>query len=121
VRIVIQRWSGSEAGRSDSFPLGNVVIGRDESCDLRLDLHRDLEVSGRHAEIYLDPERGLRLRDLGSTNGTWLDGARIEDAPLRSGARIELGRGGLLLRVRLRRSLRERLAGRDPSRPAPPP
>lgn len=117
MRIVIQHISGRDAGRSDSFPLGTVRIGRDESCEVRLDLHRDLEVSTRHAEIYLDPERGLRLRDLGSTNGTWLDGVRIEDAPLGSGARIELGRGGIELRVRLRRSLREWLTGRDPARP----
>lgn len=121
MRIVIQHLGGREAGRSDSFPLGTVRIGRDEGCDVRLDLHRDLEVSGRHAEIYLDPARGLRLRDLGSTNGTWLDGERIEDAPLASGARVELGRGGILLRVRLRRSLREWLTGRDPARPAAAP
>ena len=117
MRIVIQHISGHEAGRSESFPLGTVRIGRDESCDVRLDLHRDLEVSSRHSEIYLDPARGLRLRDLGSTNGTWLDVDRVEDAPLPSGARIELGRGGVELRVRLRRSLREWLTGRDPAKP----
>lgn len=118
MRIVIQHLSGQEAGRSESFPLGTVLIGRDEACDVRLDLHRDLEVSGRHAELYLDPARGLRLRDLGSTNGTWLDGERIEEAPVANGARIELGRGGVRLRVRLRRSLREWLTGRDPAKPA---
>lgn len=117
MQIVIQHRSGSEAGRRDVYPLGTVVIGRDEGCDLRLDRQRDLEVSSRHAEIFLDPERGLRIRDLGSTNGTFVDGERVEDAPLANGSRIELGPGGVELRLKLRKSLLEKVTGRNPAAP----
>jgi hypothetical protein len=50
-------------------------------------------ISLYHAEIYRD-DRGLRIRDLGSTNGTFVDEARIEDAALLGQETIRLGAGG---------------------------
>ena len=122
MRIVIQHLTGGDAGRRDVIPLGpdpswSATIGRGENCTIRLDLHRDLEVSTRHAELYLDPERGLCIRDLGSTNGTLVNGTRIEDAPIATGAKIELGQGGVALRLKLRKSLGELLTGRNPASP----
>jgi pSer/pThr/pTyr-binding forkhead associated (FHA) protein len=117
VQIVIQHLTGSDAGRSDVFPLGSVRIGRDEACDVTLDLHRDLEVSSEHAELYLNPELGLCIRDLDSTNGTWVNGEKIEDTPIDAGAKIELGKGGVQLRLRLKKSLREWITRRNPAAP----
>ena len=115
--IVIQHLTGGDAGRRDVVPLGTVTIGRADDCTIRLDLHRDLEVSTRHAELFLDEERGLCIRDLGSTNGTYVDGQKIEDAPISSGAKIELGQGGVELRLKLKKSLGELLTGRNPAAP----
>jgi hypothetical protein len=53
-----------------------VVIGRDASCSLVIP--EDRYVSARHAEIDRDGRR-LLVRDLGSTNGTYVDGERVED------------------------------------------
>ena len=117
MRLIIQHLTGRDAGKRDILPLGRISIGRDASCDVQLDLHRDLEVSSRHAELYIDPERGLCIRDLGSTNGTYIDGERVDDDPIHDGAKIELGKGGVELRLRFRRSLRERLTGRNPALP----
>lgn len=121
MQIVIQYLSGGDAGRRDVFPLPregrSIVIGRGEECEIRLDLRKDLEVSTRHAELYLDPQRGLCLRDLGSTNGTLIDGETIDDAPISSGAKIELGEGGVLLRLKLKKSLGEWLTGKNPAAP----
>jgi len=64
-----------------------VVIGADRRCDLVLD---DAQVSRRHAEIQITPE-GVRVRDLGSTNGTWWQGSRIADAVVPSGASVRIG------------------------------
>ena len=50
----------------------------------------DLLVSRFHCEVAPSP-LGLHLRDLGSTNGTFVDGVRVEAAYLRHGARLSLG------------------------------
>ncbi|MGH7657849.1 MAG: trypsin-like peptidase domain-containing protein, partial [Gemmatimonadales bacterium] len=53
-----------------------VQFGRHPQCDLRFDAERDLEVSSRHASVTL--QGGVYfLRDLGSTNGTWVNGRRL--------------------------------------------
>ena len=68
-------------------------IGSAEDNELRID---DSSVSAHHCEIALEP-RGALLRDLGSTNGTYLDGVRIERAYLSPGSVIEIGGTRLLL------------------------
>jgi CRP-like cAMP-binding protein len=54
----------------------------------------DARLSRRHAEIAIGADGAATIRDLGSTNGTWLDGQRIGElpVPLRDGASIRLGR-----------------------------
>src|SRR5262245_66058042 len=63
------------------FALGDrpVIIGRDPKVDIVL--HPDSAASRRHAEIYPDG-RGWRIRDLGSVNGTDLNGHQLKDEPL---------------------------------------
>jgi len=71
----------------------HTVLGRGADADLRLD---DPSISRRHAEIVLsDPPR---LNDLGSTNGTFLDGERVQSAELYDGARVGLGSLTLVFR-----------------------
>ncbi|MGZ4591172.1 MAG: FhaA domain-containing protein [Actinomycetes bacterium] len=71
----------------------HTVLGRGGEADLRLD---DPGISRRHAEIVLsDPPR---LTDLGSTNGTFLDGERVASAELYDGARIGMGALTLVFR-----------------------
>jgi DNA-binding NtrC family response regulator len=55
-----------------------VVIGRDPACQLVVG---DTGVSSMHAELVATP-RGVRLRDLGSKNGTWVGDLRISEAYL---------------------------------------
>jgi pSer/pThr/pTyr-binding forkhead associated (FHA) protein len=55
-------------------------VGRADDCLIRLSGdERDLKVSRRHCEFRIDPPRVL-LRDLGSLNGTYLNGKRLEPA-----------------------------------------
>jgi DNA-binding NtrC family response regulator len=62
-------------------------IGRDESASFRLD---GTGVSRHHAELYRQGPLYV-LRDLGSTNGTWLGGRRIEHAPVSPGSVLRVG------------------------------
>ena len=79
------------AGGTQSLTVspGRILLaGRSPSCDLPV---RDLTVSRRHAEIELS-DGGVRVRDLGSTNGTFVDGAPIEEALAAAGSRIAFGK-----------------------------
>ena len=64
------------------------VVGRSAACDLPV---QDPTVSRRHAELELTGA-GVRVRDLGSTNGTYLDGVRVIDALATPGSRIAFGK-----------------------------
>ena len=65
-----------------------VVVGSDESCQLKLS---DASVSRRHFELSGGPG-GYRLRDLRSTNGVFIEGIQVIDGKVSEKARITLGR-----------------------------
>ena len=64
------------------------VLGREDGCDLVV---RDAKVSRRHAELEHAADRTYVLRDLGSANGTYVNGRRVEEAKLRGAEQIQLG------------------------------
>ncbi len=76
-------------GTTKHFPLPSsvTVVGRREDCDLCIPL---MVVSRRHCELNLD-QGNLKIRDLGSRNGTFLNGRQIEEAPINPGDRIQVG------------------------------
>ena len=55
-----------------------LLIGRDPSCGM---IGQDGSISRRHAEVYLEGSQ-LFIKDLGSSNGTWVDGAAVTGAPV---------------------------------------
>jgi diguanylate cyclase (GGDEF)-like protein len=66
---------------------GEVVLGRDAACTVPLPAE---DVSRRHARVTPD-EGGHLLADLGSTNGTFVNGRRIATHRLAAGDRVRLG------------------------------
>lgn len=64
---------GSQAGQSAELAAGTVMIGRGADCQLILD---DDYVSTRHARV-VSGDDGYYVEDLGSTNGTYVNGQRI--------------------------------------------
>jgi Domain of unknown function (DUF1707)/FHA domain len=82
------------------FPPGSgarFTIGRTHDCDLRL---TDLSVSRLHAELTRG-EDGWLLADLGSHNGTRLNGWLVrEPVPVRAGDRVEFGSAAFIMRDR---------------------
>ena len=64
-----------------------IVIGRDPSCDITID---SPQVSRQHAELTRRGQ-GWLVRDLGSSNGTWIDGRRIDTAVIDRPSAVYLG------------------------------
>lgn len=77
---------------------GPVLVGKSPACDLRL---TDPSASRRHASLAMG-EHGVVVRDLGSTNGTWVGGVRVVEAWLRPGETIQLGDTVLRIEVATR-------------------
>lgn len=75
-------------------------VGRSETCALRLEGESAKYSSWEHAEIKLDEDGNAYVTDLGSSNGTYVDGVRIaEDAPLWVGATVQIGTKGPRMQV----------------------
>lgn len=77
-------------GKDIAFELmpGLNRFGRNPTNDFRLS---DASISSFHCEITLGPDNTVRVRDLASTNGTYIDGAQITDAELKLGQSLRLG------------------------------
>ena len=84
-RLVIM--NGPTAGRPVVLHLGSNRFGRDERNDVCIPSD---SLSAFHCEIELGANR-LFLRDLGSTNGTFVDGHQVTEAELETGERLRLG------------------------------
>jgi hypothetical protein len=91
--------SGSPAsvGQELSIPLSRpvMVIGRGTDVDVQL---ADTGISRRHGELLLRPDGHHSYRDLGSTNGSKVNGRKVHETPLVDGDRIEVGRSVLVYR-----------------------
>ena len=81
--------------RGATFQIGGAttVLGRGERAEIRLD---DDGVSRRHAELVRLDDGALQLRDLGSTNGTFVNGERVAERVLEDDDRVALGTTTLL-------------------------
>jgi len=69
------------------MPKSVTVLGRGDKCDLRIPVE---SVSKRHCQLHYDG-KVLNIRDLGSRNGTMVNGRTIEQAVLNPGDHIEIG------------------------------
>lgn len=107
------------------YPLGErAVVGRSSECEVSV---RDLSVSRRHTEVRRAARGGYEVRDLGSRNGTRVDGRSAPDwTPAGPGALIVVG--DVSLRLELSQQAAETLlrpslapAAEAPAPPAPPP
>jgi hypothetical protein len=85
------------------------VVGRDPGADLQLE---DEEVSREHAALRVLPDGRLAIEDLGSSNGTWVNGHRLTGpVSLSGGEQIRIGTTNMTVME----------AGTGPTKIAPPP
>ena len=99
MRITLTVTAGARNGLSKSFDQAYVGLGRLPQSDLQLHPEHDLDVSTRHAAV-LKTSAGWSIRDLGSANGTYVNGQKtVADHPLHTGDVIRLGTKGPTLAV----------------------
>ncbi len=87
-RALLTVIAGPNAGRAISVREGETIIGRGKEAHVRVD---DAGASRAHARIVLVEDESYVLEDLGSTNGTFVQGLKIDRVELRSGDRIHIG------------------------------
>lgn len=76
-------------GTQQAVPLkpGKIVVGRHDDCQIRIPA---ANVSRHHCEIVTGGS-GMRIRDLGSSNGTFVNGQKVDDGELSAGDVVEIG------------------------------
>ena len=95
LKAVVEVVAGQDAGKVFRLTRGNISIGR-KLGEVPL---TDIEVSRRHSAIEVFGREMIFLRDLGSTNGTYHNGRRIEVSRLKHGDTIGIGQTVLKLQI----------------------
>jgi pSer/pThr/pTyr-binding forkhead associated (FHA) protein len=113
MRVVIDHIAGSRRGQRQEFSASSRIrFGRHPDCEVSFDPHRDIDASSRHAELRVidTPHASATepggahswvLVDLGSSNGTYVEGHRITETPVSKDVpvSIEFGPGGPRIRL----------------------
>ena len=86
-QLIVTR--GATAGARYALEPAETTIGRHPDSDIFLD---DVTVSRRHARVVTEGSGQYSIEDAGSLNGTYVDGERVDDRPLREGAQIQVGK-----------------------------
>jgi pSer/pThr/pTyr-binding forkhead associated (FHA) protein len=119
VRVVVDHVAGTRRGQRQEFSADiRVRFGRHPDCEVSFDPHRDIDASSRHAELRPraargpdsnaashgarpDDAGGWVLVDVGSSNGTYVEGRRITEAPISQAmpVSVQFGPGGPRIRL----------------------
>lgn len=89
--LVVER--GPQAGMTFVLPTGSTTVGRHPESDIFLD---DVTVSRHHCRFMWEVN-DLVVEDSGSTNGTYLNGMRVDRSSLRAGDEVVIGRFHLIV------------------------
>lgn len=99
--VIVDHLAGSRRGqRQELVADRRVRFGRHPDCEVSFDAHRDIDASSRHAELR-PGTGGWVLVDLGSSNGTFVDGHRVTETAVARAApvTVEFGAGGPRVRL----------------------
>ena len=99
--LVIDYLSGAQRGQRQVMELsGTVTFGRHPDNMVSFDARADIDASARHAELIGEGSQ-YKILDVGSSNGTWIAGERIQEHGVEIGAalEVEFGKGGPRLKI----------------------
>jgi hypothetical protein len=107
LQAIVRIMQGKEMGMEFEVKESPTFLGRDRLAMIPLS---DARISRQHAAIYFQKHR-FNLKDLGSTNGTFLNGAKITDAALKNGDMFQLGDTVCQFFVKMKQEPRGRTVG----------
>jgi pSer/pThr/pTyr-binding forkhead associated (FHA) protein len=87
MQVVLAMFRGDGERRSFSVVREMTVVGRREDCDLRIPVG---DVSRKHCRLVVGDD-SVRIEDLGSSNGTYVNHQRVQEAVLQPGDVIQIG------------------------------
>jgi hypothetical protein len=93
---VLEIIQGPDIGKTFMLEEAEIHLGRHAQCEIVL---KDLEISRRHLKLSQSGDDWV-IDDLGSTNGTWVNGQRIAKQKIYPGDRVEIGETAFILRIR---------------------
>lgn len=95
MKLTVVHLEGSKQGQTEHLPGPVIAVGRDPASNqLSFDPFKDLDVSTNHASITFQGDQ-VMLQDLGSRNGTFLNGAKVNGAvPLPNDSVVQFGDKG---------------------------
>src|SRR2546421_12169112 len=87
MQVVLVMFRADGERKSFSITRDVTVMGRREDCDFRIPLG---DISRKHCRLIKEDE-ALKVEDLGSSNGTYVNGKRVHDAELAPGDTVQIG------------------------------
>jgi protease PrsW len=94
MKLLLTITSGSLSGRSFELETGFLTVGRGETCSVRFDPAGERIASKQHAFIEARPD-GYYIADNNSTNGTIVNGDRVQKQKLHNGDVVQFGKNGV--------------------------
>lgn len=94
MKLILTITSGGLSGRVYELENGFLTVGRSENCTIRFDPVGERIASKQHAFIEAKPD-GFYITDNQSTNGTLVNGTRVESVRLNNGDSVQFGRNGI--------------------------
>lgn len=95
MQVVLVMFRGEGERRSFSITRDVTVVGRREDCDFRIPLG---EISRKHCKLIKD-DQTLRVEDLGSSNGTFHNGERVQSCELAPGDTLQVGSVAFVVQI----------------------
>ena len=96
-QVTLEIVTGERKGHAIALAASRLIVGRETDCGLRL---QDTLCSRHHA-VFLCDAFAMRVRDLGSLNGTYVNGVRIRsEVMLKAGDAVRVGGTTLMVRIR---------------------
>ncbi|MGH9948759.1 MAG: PrsW family glutamic-type intramembrane protease [Pyrinomonadaceae bacterium] len=100
MKLLLTITSGSLSGQVFELENGFLTVGRGESCSVRFDPAGERIASKQHAFIEARPD-GYYIADNNSTNGTIVNGQRVQREKLNGGETVQFGRNGVTATIQI--------------------